>query len=286
MYTFSVDSVVRGYHEYKDIWDADIDGLELPCKREPGNPHDPSAVAVVKQSSGTSVVVGHVPRLIPMVCSIFIRRGGCIMCVVTGSRQYSADLPQGGLEIPCCYIFKAIEVSEMEKAKKMIEVILSVAIAPVVESDSETNQIEETPPDDNEAVSEVDEEMPESNEPLHKKRKLSATEIEKVIMGEELSDIHVNLAQRLLRAEFPDLNGLLSTLLQGKETTVIEKKENKMLQIIHSTSRHHWIVATTIGSKREGEVLVYDSLFKTLDRETKKLFTAFSKVYQLLTSRL
>ena len=38
----------------------------------------------------------------------------------------------------------------------MIEVILSVAIAPVVESDSETNQIEETPPDDNEAVSEVD----------------------------------------------------------------------------------------------------------------------------------
>ena len=32
------------YHEYKDIWDADIDGLELPCKREPGNPHDPSAV--------------------------------------------------------------------------------------------------------------------------------------------------------------------------------------------------------------------------------------------------
>ena len=61
MYTFSVDSVVRGYHEYKDIWDTDIDGLELPCKREPGNPQDPSAVAVVKQSSGKSVIVGHVP---------------------------------------------------------------------------------------------------------------------------------------------------------------------------------------------------------------------------------
>ena len=61
-----------------------IDGLELPCKREPGNPHDPSAVVVVKQSSGTSVVFGHVPRLISIVCSIFIRRGGCIMCIVTG----------------------------------------------------------------------------------------------------------------------------------------------------------------------------------------------------------
>ena len=76
MYTFSVDSVVRGYQGYKDIWDADIDGLELPCKREPSNPHDPSAVAVVKQSSGTSVVVGHVPRFISMVCSIFIYTSG------------------------------------------------------------------------------------------------------------------------------------------------------------------------------------------------------------------
>ena len=119
--------------------------------------------------------------------------------------------------------------------------------------------------------------MPESNEPPHMRRKLSAIEIKKVIMGEELSDIHVNLAQRLLRAEFPDLNGLLSTLLQGKETTVIEKKENKMLQIIHSTSCHHWIVATTTGSKREGEVLVYDSLFKTLDGETKKVVHSLFK---------
>lgn len=282
MYTFSVESVVRGYHEYKDIWDAAIDGLELPCEREPGNPHDPSAVAVVKRSSGTTVIVGHVPRLISMVCSIFIRRGGYIMCVVTGLRQYSADLPQGGLEIPCCYTFKAVMVSEGEKARKMIEVILSVEITPTVESDSNTEVAlhieasEETPPDDQGEVTEADREMPESNEPPHKKRKLTATEVEKVIMGEELTDIHVNLAQRLLRAQFPDLNGLLSTLLQGKETTTIEKKE-KMLQIIHSTSRHHWIIATTIGSKQEGEVLVYDSLFKTLDGETKKVVCSLFK---------
>ena len=26
--------------------------------------------------------------------------GGAISCVVTGSRRYSADLPQGGLEVP------------------------------------------------------------------------------------------------------------------------------------------------------------------------------------------
>ena len=64
MYTFSVKSVVRCYHEYRD---AAIDGLELPCKREPGNPHNTSAVAVVKRSLGASIIVGHVPRLVSMV---------------------------------------------------------------------------------------------------------------------------------------------------------------------------------------------------------------------------
>jgi len=61
---FSVEGVVRGYHKYKDIWDAAIDELKLPCEREPGNPHDSLAIAVVKRSPGTSVIVGHVPRLL------------------------------------------------------------------------------------------------------------------------------------------------------------------------------------------------------------------------------
>jgi len=62
---FLIESVIQGYHEYKDIWDVAIDGAELPCEREPGNPHDPSAVAVAKRlSPGTSVIVDHVPRLI------------------------------------------------------------------------------------------------------------------------------------------------------------------------------------------------------------------------------
>ena len=79
----------------------------------------------------------------------------------------------------------------------MIEVILSVAITPIDEFNSKTNQIEETAPDDNEAASEADGEILKSNEPPHKRRKLNDTEVEKVIMDEELSEIHVNLAQRL-----------------------------------------------------------------------------------------
>ena len=37
--------------------------------------------------------------------SLFIRRGGTIECIVTGTRRYSSDLPQGGLEIPCRLLF-------------------------------------------------------------------------------------------------------------------------------------------------------------------------------------
>lgn len=50
-------------------------------------------------------IVGHVPRNISMFCSVFIRQGGTIFCVVTGWRRYSRDIPQGGMEIPCKYCF-------------------------------------------------------------------------------------------------------------------------------------------------------------------------------------
>ena len=44
-------------------------------------------------------IVGHLPRNISTMCSIFIRRGEIIYCTVSGRRQYSRDFPQGGMEI-------------------------------------------------------------------------------------------------------------------------------------------------------------------------------------------
>jgi len=60
------------------------------------NPSDPYAVAMTHGG----VIVGYVPRNIS-VCSAFLRRGGIMTCVVAGVRQYSSDLLQGGLEVPC-----------------------------------------------------------------------------------------------------------------------------------------------------------------------------------------
>ena len=66
-------------------------GEELPCKLELSNPEDRFAVAVFKHD----ITVGHVPKRISSICSSFLRRDGTITCQVTGTRRYSADLPQG-----------------------------------------------------------------------------------------------------------------------------------------------------------------------------------------------
>ncbi len=73
-----------------------------------------------------STTVGHVPRRISSICSIFLRRGGNITCTVTGSRHYSGDLPQGGLEVPCLLKFEGND-KELTKAEKLIKSALSSA---------------------------------------------------------------------------------------------------------------------------------------------------------------
>ena len=78
-------------------------------------------------------------------------------------------------------------------------------------------------------------------------------------MGVELSDLHINMAQRILKHQFPGLNGLESTLFQEKERTLKEDNVNNKLQIIHCKQCHQWIVANTVKGRAE-EVAVMDSL--------------------------
>ena len=84
------------------------------CEREPENASDRYAVAVKKEGT----IIGHLPRKLSWVCSLFLRRGGAIKCTVTGRRRYSADLPQGGLEVPCSLLFKG-SPEEIKKLKKL-----------------------------------------------------------------------------------------------------------------------------------------------------------------------
>ena len=40
-YTFCIDPMIRGYHEYQCIWDNLLADGELLCERETENLHDP-----------------------------------------------------------------------------------------------------------------------------------------------------------------------------------------------------------------------------------------------------
>lgn len=83
---------------------------------------------------------------------------------------------------------------------------------------------------------------------------VNAEELIRIRTGVKLSDLSINAVQKMLREQFPKLNGLISTLLQEKNTT---KPMRNQLQIIHS-HEDHWIVASSVHCN-SNEVFVYDS---------------------------
>ena len=56
------ESMIRGYHEYKTVWENPDLAEELCCMRAIGNPRDLAAVTIQKQISGEIVITGHIPK--------------------------------------------------------------------------------------------------------------------------------------------------------------------------------------------------------------------------------
>ena len=115
IYECFIDSVVRGHHVYKTIWNPFV-GEVLVCEQENDNDEDPCAV-VVKMDDA---IVGHVPRKISGICWNFLERNGAILFEISGHRQYSRDLVQGGLEIPCIFHFWHQESGMIDKLNKLL----------------------------------------------------------------------------------------------------------------------------------------------------------------------
>lgn len=107
-------SCIRGYHAYSNIWTPSI-GERLVCVREPENLYDRCAVAVLKDVN----IIGHLPRKISYGCSRFMKKGGLISCIISGKIRVSADLPQGGLEVPCHLLFNS-EATEIARLKNYL----------------------------------------------------------------------------------------------------------------------------------------------------------------------
>ena len=117
--SFEVWSCIRDYHIYKTVLTPHI-GEMLPCCQENTNSHDPFAVKVLQLSGEDETIVGHLPRKISSVCSLFSRKGGQISAIVCGSRLFFRDLVQGGLEIPCQLKFETSDNALMSKAHKLL----------------------------------------------------------------------------------------------------------------------------------------------------------------------
>ena len=69
VFSFEAESCIRGYHIYTAVWTPYI-GEIMPCSRELTNGHDPFAVKV-SQLHGEERIVGHLPRKITFIYSIF-----------------------------------------------------------------------------------------------------------------------------------------------------------------------------------------------------------------------
>ena len=74
-------------------------------------------------------IVGHIPQNISIVCVIFLQQGGFILCQVIGDWQYSRDLPQGGLEIPCILTFSG-EGKSVTKVQDFVQKIATFTVKP------------------------------------------------------------------------------------------------------------------------------------------------------------
>ena len=120
METLEVASCVRGFHVYSGVWAPSV-GEILICERESGNPSDSYAVAIKKGGE----IVGHVPRKASAACSLFLQFSGALYCEITNDHhQYSADLPQGGLEIPCKFVFQCeVDKKLIPRVRKLLQSI-------------------------------------------------------------------------------------------------------------------------------------------------------------------
>ena len=109
-----------------------------------------------------------------------------------------------------------------------------------------------------------------SQKPWLTLERIDLTETDKttIIAGKQLTDLHINFAQELLKMQFPLLTGLQSTLIISEHRKW--PATSGYLQIMH-TRGNHWIVVSNIGCSPK--VQVFDSLYSSIDDTTVKLLT-------------
>ncbi len=262
--TFEVESCVRGHHIYSNVWSPSL-GERLQCTREFSNTKDRYAVSVVRLGT----IVGHIPRKIAAACALFLARNGTISCEVTGICCYSGDLPQGGLEIPCKLTFRW-ELKVVRKLKALLSYLPAKnEVKNENEPPSKKKKIELEKAIDVEKILDPCPHDPTQNVWL-KLKGICLTKMDKdiIVSGKELTDKHINFSQEIIKMQFPHVSGLHSTLFLA--TYPHPPVTSAHIQIVHARG-NHWVAVTNIGCA--SKVLVFDSLYSSVDKETLKLVT-------------
>ena len=93
---------------------------------------------------------------------------------------------------------------------------------------------------------------------------LTKKERQELTNGKELTDVHMNAFQFLLKTSLPHVQGLRNTLFQQNPP---KSGITSGLQIIHMPKRQHWAAVEF----RDGEVDLYDSSFTSVNKYTKTM---------------
>jgi hypothetical protein len=139
-----------------------------------------------------------------------------MLCQITGHRQFSDDLPQKGLEVPCSLFFMGDE-KEIQKVKRLTEHLIvnnMKSIKPPTKKQKTSSNVIEIMDDS-------------CGTGLHKQScevwvkvngYMLTTSDRKDLLDNntKLNDRHINLAQFLLSRQFHNVDGLGWTLYQHK----------------------------------------------------------------------
>ena len=86
-----------------------------------------------------------------------------------------------------------------------------------------------------------------------------------LLHGNQLDNTIINFAQKLLKKQFPNINGLQNPLLQTKKQ--VDGEKSQRLQVVRCHS-NHWILASTVHDDSPDRVMIYDSLYDNIDSGT------------------
>ena len=208
---FLLESVVHGYHVYKEIWTS-ILGEELQCIHEVRNIYDLCPPLLRKMAHSTSSSLNNFYSI------------RSIGCTIAGVPQYSIDQPQGGLEIPCKLMVRGDRklVDKLKQQLRNVPSLSPVSFRQVpIGNHGETPSTKPKPSikltEESIVVAEVDADSQKDVWVSANKNTLLRTDKEVLLMhGSSLTDKHINYAQALLKQQFTHVGELQSTLLQYK----------------------------------------------------------------------